>query len=75
MDRTSCSAVSKPTLHCALELSKKSWLLAIQFPDREQPSVYPIGGGDTEKLIAKLTAARDCCAKVSGTLPMHHAVL
>jgi hypothetical protein len=28
MDRTSCSAVSKHTLHCALELSKKSWLLA-----------------------------------------------
>src|SRR5262249_4054213 len=55
MERTSCSAVSKHTLHCALELSKKSWLLAIQFPDREQPSVYPIGGGDTEKLMAKLT--------------------
>jgi hypothetical protein len=43
-----------------LELSKKSWLLAIQFPDREQPSVYSIKGGDTEKLMAKLTAARDC---------------
>jgi len=42
-----------------LELSKKSWLLAIQFPDREQPSVHAIGGGDTEKLMAKLTAARD----------------
>ena len=68
MDRTSCSAVS--TLHCGLELSKKSWLLAIQFPDREQPSVYPIGGGDTERLMAKLTAARDCWAKVSGALPM-----
>ena len=60
MDRTSCSAVSRHTLHCALELSKKTWLLAIQFPDREQPSVYPIGGGDTEKLMAKVTAARDC---------------
>jgi len=69
MDRTSCSAVSRHTLHCALELSKKTWLLAIQFPDREQPSVYPIGGGDTEKLMAKLTAARDCWARVSGALP------
>ena len=68
MDRTSCS-VSRHTLHGALELSKKTWLLAIQFPDREQPSVYPIGGGDTEKLMAKLTAARDCWAKVSGALP------
>ena len=70
MNRTSCSAVSRHTLHCALELSKKSWLLAIQFPDREQPSVYPIGGGGTEKLMAKLTAARDCWAKVSGAPPM-----
>jgi hypothetical protein len=32
------SIASANTLHCALELSKKSWLLAIQFPDREQPS-------------------------------------
>src|SRR5262249_48205732 len=41
----------------------------IQFPDREQPSVYPIGGGETEKLMAKFTAARDSWAKVSGALP------
>ena len=50
--------------------TNKSWLLAIQFPDREQPSVYPIGGGDTEKLMVKLTAARDYWAKVTGALPM-----
>jgi transposase len=61
---------SRHTLHCALELSKNSWLLAIQFPDREQPSVYSIEGGDTEKLMAKLTAARDCWAKVIGSLPV-----
>jgi hypothetical protein len=53
-----------------LELSKKSWLLAIQFPDREQPSLYPIVGGDAERLMAKLTAARDRWAKASGALPM-----
>src|ERR1700747_646708 len=70
MNQISCSASSSHTLHCALELSKKSWLLAIQFPDREQPSVYSIKGGDSEKLMAKLTAARDCWAKVSGSLPM-----
>ena len=70
MDWTSCPAVSRHTLHCALELSKNSWLLAIQFPDREQPSVYSIEGGDTEKLMAKLTAARDCWAKVIGSLPV-----
>ena len=50
MNQTSCFATSTHALHCALELSKKSWLLAIQFPDREQPSVYSIKGGDTEKL-------------------------
>ena len=70
MDQTSSSTLSANTLHCALELSKKSWLLAIQFPDREQPSLYQIEGGDTEKLMAKLAAARDCRAKVSGARPM-----
>ena len=38
MDRATPSTAFANTLHCALELSKKSWLLAIQFPDREQPS-------------------------------------
>ena len=69
MDRTSCSTPSGRILHCALELSKNSWLLAIQFPGRAQPSLYPIEGGNTEKLMAKLTAAQDCWAKVSGAVP------
>jgi transposase len=69
MDQTSPSAISTNTLQCALELSRNSWLLAIQFPDRDQPSLYPIEGGNTEKLMAKLTAARDCWAKVSGSPP------
>ena len=43
--------------------------LAIQFPDREQPSLYSMEGGDTEKLMAKLIAARDSWAKVSGSPP------
>jgi hypothetical protein len=70
MDRATLSRDSANTLHCALELSKKSWLLAIQFPDREQPSLYSIEGGDAEKLMAKLTAARDRWAKVSGAVPV-----
>jgi hypothetical protein len=45
MDQATPSTASANILHCALELSKKSWLLAIQFPDREQPSLYPIAGG------------------------------
>jgi transposase len=56
-------------LHGALELSKNSWLLALQFPDRAQPSLYPIRGGDTVGLMAKLTAARDRWAKISGKAP------
>jgi hypothetical protein len=52
------------TFFCALELSKNTWLLGIQFPDREQPSVYPIKGGDSDGLMAKLRMATDCCAKI-----------
>jgi transposase len=70
MDQATPSTACANILHCALELSKKSWLLAIQFPDREQPSLYPIAGGDAEKLMAKLTQARDRWAKTSGALPM-----
>jgi transposase len=66
---TNTVTVSANTLHCALELSKKTWLLAIQFPDREQPSVYTIKGGDAAALLAKLIAARDRWAKVSGSPP------
>jgi transposase len=69
MDRATASALSDSILHGALELSKSSWLLAIQFPDRPQPSLYPIKGGDTEGLMAKLTAARDRWTKVSGESP------
>ncbi len=70
MDQATPSTASANTLNCALELSKNSWLLAIQFPDREQPSLYPIAGGDAERLMAKLTAAQDRWAKASGALPM-----
>ena len=69
MTPTSCSTPSERTLHCALELSKNSWLLAIQFPDRAQPSLYPIEGGNTEKLMAKLAAAQDYRAKAGGAVP------
>jgi transposase len=63
------STSDEPTLHAALELSKNSWLLAIQFPDRDTPSLYPIRGGNAEGLMAKLDAARDRLAKVSGRVP------
>jgi transposase len=69
MDCTSTTAPAGSILHCALELSKNTWLLGIQFSDRPQTSLYPIRGGDTEDLMAKLAAARDRCAKVSGRAP------
>src|SRR6201998_1935208 len=56
-------------LYGALELSKNTWLLALQLPDRMQPSLHPIRGGDTEGLMAKLMAARDRWAKMSGKAP------
>ncbi|MDP6737383.1 MAG: hypothetical protein QF732_12945, partial [Nitrospinaceae bacterium] len=42
----------------ALELSKKSLLLAIQIPGRDNPSLHPLAGGDAAGLMAKLDAAR-----------------
>ncbi len=49
---TSATATSgEQTLHCALELSKNSWLLAVQFPGRDNPSLHPIRGGDAEGLM------------------------
>ena len=60
---------TKAVLYGALELSKNTWLLALQLPDRAQPSLYPIRGGDTEGLMAKLTAAGDRWAKMSGKAP------
>jgi transposase len=69
MDRAITDTPAKTILHGALELSKNGWLLALQFPDRVQPRLYPIGGGHTEGLMAKLTAARDRWAKMSGKAP------
>jgi hypothetical protein len=58
---------TKAVLYGALELSKNTWLLALQLPDRAQPSLYPIRGGDTEGLMAKLTAAGE--ARRTGHAP------
>jgi len=69
MDQVVASTPRIDNLFCALELSKNTWLLGIQFPDREQPSVYPIKGGDSEGLMAKLRMASDRCAKLSGKKP------
>ena len=69
MTRFAAVTTAEPTLHATLELSKNSWLLAIQFPDRDAPSLYPLTGGNAEGLMAKLDAARDRVAKVTGQTP------
>ena len=63
------STSSEQSLYAALELSKNSWLLAIQVPGRDNPSLYPIRGGNAEGLMAKLDAARKRLAKVSAQTP------
>ncbi len=63
------STTSEDSIYAALELSKNSWLLAIQVPGRDNPSLYPIKGGHAEGLMAKLDAARDRVAKVTGRMP------
>src|SRR5262245_3432928 len=69
MDRANNSPAPADRLFCAVELSKKSWLLGIQFPDRQKASIYPLKGGDSEGLMAKLVAACDRWTKVSGKKP------
>ncbi len=69
MTTSPTTAAGGQTLYAALELSKNSWLLAIQAPGRDNPSLHPIRGGDTSGLMVKLDAARDRMAKVSGQVP------
>ena len=63
------SSSNEQSIHAALELSKSSWLLAIQVPGRDNPSLHPIRGGNAEGLMAKLDAARQRLVKASGQVP------
>ena len=69
MTRIPASTCNEQTIHAALELSKNSWLLALQSPGRDNPSLHPIKGGDAEGLMAKLDAARERVAKLTGRTP------
>ncbi|MCH8937750.1 MAG: IS110 family transposase, partial [Gemmatimonadetes bacterium] len=69
MTGISAAISNDPFIYAALELSKNSWLLAIQVPGRNNPSLHPIKGGDAEGLMARLDAARDRVAKVTGRTP------
>ena len=69
MARISAAISNDQSIYAALELSKNSWLLVIQVPGRDNPSLHPIKGGDAEGLMAKLGAARERVAKVTGRTP------
>ena len=69
MTRISAAITNDQSIYAALELSKNSWLLAIQVPGRDNPSLHPIKGGDAEGLMAKLDAARRRVSKVTGQTP------
>ena len=69
MTGISAAISNERSVYAALELSKNSWLLAIQVPGRDNPSLHPIKGGDAEGLMAKLGAARERVAKVTGQTP------
>ncbi len=69
MARFPVSTSDEQSIYAALELSKNSWLLAIQVPGRDNPSLHPIKGGNAEGLMAKLDAARDRVAKVTTQAP------
>ena len=69
MTRISAAISGDQSIYAALELSKNFWLLAIQVPGRDNPSLHPITGGDAEGLMAKLGAARQRVAKFTGQTP------
>ncbi len=67
MTRFPVSSSNEQCICAALEPSKNSWLLALQVPGRDNPSLYPIRGGNAEGLMAKLDAARDRVPQVTGS--------
>ncbi len=69
MTRFPLSTSDEQTIHAAVELSKNGWLLAVQVPGRDNPSLHPIKGGDAERLMAKLDAARGRGVKLTGRTP------
>ena len=46
-----------PTVYAAIELSKKSWVVAIMQLAKDQPSIYRIKGGAFSELVMRLRTA------------------
>ena len=55
------SAISIRRIFVAIELSKSTWVVAIQPPAVDKVSLFRIPGGDIEKLFVLLDQAQDRC--------------
>jgi transposase len=58
--------VGLATIYVALELSRSSWLVAIQGSDEERPSRYKVGAGDAKRVLALIAQARCAAARRCG---------
>jgi transposase len=57
---TDATAEARETVFAAIELSKKTWVLGIAFPDRDRPSIHRVPGGNVAELVSRRrTAARN----------------
>jgi transposase len=61
---TDWNEASRVTVYAAVELSKKSWVISIARPDREQPSIHRVAGGNLAKLASRLRAAAKDFARI-----------
>ncbi len=62
---SSIDSIGKP-MTAALGLSKNGWRLTIPVPRRDNPNLYPLRGGNAEGVMARLKAARDRAAQITG---------
>ena len=57
MMSTKVAAEARETVYAAIELSKKTWVLGIAFPDRDRPSIHRVSGGNVAELVSRLRVA------------------
>ena len=57
MTSTDAPAEARETMYVEIELSKKTWVLGIAFPDRDRPSIHRICGGNIAELVNRLRVA------------------
>lgn len=57
MTSTEVAGIAQETVYAAIELSKKTWVLGIAFPDRDRPSIHRVSGGNLAELVRRLHVA------------------